>query len=71
MALPKVFEARFYRDLVLHPLRGGAGSNNLITSLLLAFSQLPNALGFFAEKLGDSRSRRRSSAGHDREEREP
>ena len=48
--------AKFYLDLVRSPFRYRDAPQRLRIAALLLFSQLPNALGFFAERRSDRRS---------------
>jgi len=67
--LVESIDPRFYIDLIRYPLRAEHQSRRLTTSLLLALSQVPNALGFFAER---RRARQRASGSGGRsDEREP
>ena len=49
--------AKFYLDLVRSPFRYRDAPQRLRIAALLLFSQLPNALGFFAERRRDRKSR--------------
>ncbi|MEC8651617.1 MAG: glycosyltransferase [Planctomycetota bacterium] len=49
--------AKFYLDLVRSPFRYRDAPQRLRIAALLLFSQLPNALGFFAERRRDRESR--------------